>query len=382
MASQDPSIDVECPILVDTEEVPDLIEVQEHAVNKPLEESDIEKKIPITIVTGFLGSGKTTLLNYILTEQHNKRVAVILNEFGESSDIEKSLSVNQDGELYEEWLELRNGCLCCSVKDSGVKAIENLMTKKGKFDYILLETTGLADPGPIASIFWLDDQLCSEIFLDGIITVVDAKHIEQQLKERKDNDEVNEATRQIALADRIVLNKIDLVKEDEVENLESVIRSINSETRLLKTEKAKVPMDFILDIGAYDVNTTKSAPEFVKSSAKSHLDQNVTTVCIRFKNDCEDVKKVESWIQELLWEGKVPGQEESGKEVTVLRLKGILTPQGRPQVRVVIQGVQQIYDMQEIPITSDTTKESKLVLIGKGLNQAQLEQSLWSFLGH
>ncbi|KAH3694870.1 hypothetical protein DPMN_082311 [Dreissena polymorpha] len=137
----------------DEEDIPDLVAA--------------ESKVPVTIITGFLGAGKTTLLNYVLTEQHGKRIAVIMNEFGEGDSIEKSMSVGSDGERYEEWLELRNGCLCCSVKDNGVQAIENLMTKKGKFDYILLETTGLADPGPIASIFWLDEDLCSDLYLDG-----------------------------------------------------------------------------------------------------------------------------------------------------------------------------------------------------------------------
>uniref|UniRef100_A0A8D2H2H6 CobW/HypB/UreG nucleotide-binding domain-containing protein n=2 Tax=Urocitellus parryii TaxID=9999 RepID=A0A8D2H2H6_UROPR len=133
-------------------------------------------KIPVTIITGYLGAGKTTLLNYILTEQHSKKIAVILNEFGEGSAVEKSLAISQGGELYEEWLELGNGCLCCSVKDNGLRAIENLMQKKGKFDYILLETTGLADPGAVASMFWVDAELGSDIYLDGIITVVDSKY--------------------------------------------------------------------------------------------------------------------------------------------------------------------------------------------------------------
>ncbi|KAL1462260.1 hypothetical protein WDU94_014109 [Cyamophila willieti] len=135
------------------------------------------KPVPVTIITGYLGAGKTTLLNYILTEQHDKKIAVILNEFGEGSAMEKSVSVGNSGNLYEEWLELKNGCLCCSVKDNGVKAIENLMLKRGKFDYILLETTGLADPGPIAKVFWLDKELGSDIYLDGIVTVVDSNHI-------------------------------------------------------------------------------------------------------------------------------------------------------------------------------------------------------------
>uniref|UniRef100_A0A673MQ87 COBW domain-containing protein 2-like n=1 Tax=Sinocyclocheilus rhinocerous TaxID=307959 RepID=A0A673MQ87_9TELE len=151
------------------DECPELVPIKEKQTGPTVQ-------IPVTIITGYLGAGKTTLLNYILTEQHNKRIAVILNEFGEGSALEKSLAVSQAGELYEEWLELRNGCLCCSVKDNGLKAIENLMEKKGKFDYILLETTGLADPGAVASMFWVDAELGSDVYLDGIVTVIDAKY--------------------------------------------------------------------------------------------------------------------------------------------------------------------------------------------------------------
>ncbi|XP_030852725.1 COBW domain-containing protein 1-like [Strongylocentrotus purpuratus] len=173
------------------DECPDLIPVPV----RPEVNDEPACKIPVTIITGFLGAGKTTLLNYILTEQHEKKIAVILNEFGAGSAVEQSMSIGQSGELYEEWLELRNGCLCCSVKDNGVQAIENLMKKRGKFDYILLETTGLADPGPIASIFWLDDELGSEIYLDGIITVIDAKFGLQHIKEEKPEGILNEAVR-------------------------------------------------------------------------------------------------------------------------------------------------------------------------------------------
>uniref|UniRef100_A0A8C7XHA4 COBW domain containing n=1 Tax=Oryzias sinensis TaxID=183150 RepID=A0A8C7XHA4_9TELE len=159
------------------------------------------QQIPVTIITGYLGAGKTTLLNYILTEQHNKRIAVILNEFGEGSALEKSLAVSQAGELYEEWLELRNGCLCCSVKDNGLKAIENLMEKKGKFDYILLETTGLADPGAVASMFWVDAELGSDIYLDGI----------------------------------------------------DVVRSINGLVKILETQRSRVDLSEVLDLHSFDI---------------------------------------------------------------------------------------------------------------------------------
>ncbi|XP_054254150.1 zinc-regulated GTPase metalloprotein activator 1A-like isoform X10 [Indicator indicator] len=180
---------------MEDEDCPDLVPIDTGGAEET--ESSPSRKIPVTIITGYLGAGKTTLLNYILTEQHNKRIAVILNEFGEGSALEKSLAISQGGELYEEWLELRNGCLCCSVKDNGVKAIENLMQRRGKFDYILLETTGLADPGAVASIFWVDSELGSDIYLDGVISVVDAKHGLQHLTEEKPEGLVNEASRSI-----------------------------------------------------------------------------------------------------------------------------------------------------------------------------------------
>ncbi|XP_063452073.1 zinc-regulated GTPase metalloprotein activator 1A-like isoform X2 [Pan paniscus] len=178
------------------EDCPELVPI-ETTQSEEEEKSGLGAKIPVTIITGYLGAGKTTLLNYILTEQHSKRVAVILNEFGEGSALEKSLAVSQGGELYEEWLELRNGCLCCSVKDNGLRAIENLMQKKGKFDYILLETTGLADPGAVASMFWVDAELGSDIYLDGIITIVDSKYGLKHLTEEKPDGLINEATRSI-----------------------------------------------------------------------------------------------------------------------------------------------------------------------------------------
>ncbi|NXE21538.1 CBWD1 protein, partial [Ardeotis kori] len=208
--------------LMEDDDCPDLVPIDAGGVEES--ESSPSRKIPVTIITGYLGAGKTTLLNYILTEQHNKRIAVILNEFGEGIALEKSLAISQGGELYEEWLELRNGCLCCSVKDNGVKAIENLMQRRGKFDYILLETTGLADPGTVASMFWVDSELGSDIYLDGIVAVVDAKHGLQHLTEEKPDGLVNEASRQIALADLIIINKTDLVSEEELNKVRTSVR--------------------------------------------------------------------------------------------------------------------------------------------------------------
>ncbi|KAK2488986.1 hypothetical protein MC885_017638, partial [Smutsia gigantea] len=236
------------------EDCPELVPI-ETKQREEEEKSGPGAKIPVTIITGYLGAGKTTLLNYILTEQHSKRVAVILNEFGEGSAVEKSLAVSQGGELYEEWLELRNGCLCCSVKDNGLRAIENLMQKKGKFDYILLETTGLADPGAVASMFWVDAELGIDIYLDGKFREqifscfqFDDKH----LAEEKPDGLINEASRQVALADIIIINKTDLVSEEDLNKLRRTIRSINGLGKMLETQRSRVDLSNVLDLHAFD----------------------------------------------------------------------------------------------------------------------------------
>ncbi|EHB13956.1 COBW domain-containing protein 2 [Heterocephalus glaber] len=255
------------------------------------------------------GAGKTTLLNYILMEQHSKRIAVILNEFGEGSAVEKSLAVSQGGELYEEWLKLGNGngCLCCSVKDSGLRAIENLMQKKGKFDYILLETTGLADPGAVASIFWVDAELGSDIYLDGIITVVDSKYGLKHLAEEKPDGLTNEATR--------------------------------------------VDLSNILDLHAFDSLSGISFQEKLQyvPTAQPHLDQN------------------------LLWEKNVRNKDGHCMEVT--RLKGLVSIRDKPQ-QMIVQGVHELYDLEETPVSwkDDTERTSRLVLIGRNLDKDILKQ--------
>ncbi|RGB32891.1 CobW/HypB/UreG, nucleotide-binding domain-containing protein [Rhizophagus diaphanus] len=377
-------------------EIPELVEVilDSSSVGNPVQENEklniegnVGSKVPITIITGFLGSGKTTLLNYILTEQHGKKIAVILNEFGESSGIEKSLSISQDGDLFEEWLELKNGCLCCSVKDNGVKAIENLMQKKGKFDYILLETTGLADPGPIASMFWLDDDLGGDIYLDGIVTLVDAKYIQQYLLEEKEDEPINEAVRQIAIADRIIINKMDLVTPLTLNTVQAQIRLINSAADILRTEKSRVPLNFILDIHAYDfkqvLTLNNSEPNVLGSETQSHhhIEKEVRTICLsEFPVKTIDIPKFERWIQWILWEKTIP--ITSSDNITILRLKGILTPISNPDSRIVIQGVQELYDLQQAPSSSSNqTIDDKIVIIGKNLDYQKLKQSLWNYMG-
>ncbi|XP_035877616.1 COBW domain-containing protein 3 isoform X5 [Phyllostomus discolor] len=332
------------------EDCPELVPI-ETKQREEEEKSGPGVKIPVTIITGYLGAGKTTLLNYILTEQHSKRVAVILNEFGEGSAVEKSLAVSQGGELYEEWLELRNGCLCCSVKDNGLRAIENLMQKKGKFDYILLETTGLADPGAVASMFWTDAELGSDIYLDGIITIVDSKYGLKHLTEEKPDGLINEASRQVALADIIIINKTDLVSEEDLNKLRTRIRSVNGLGKILETQRSRVALSNVLDLHAFDSLSGISLQEKLQHlpTIHPHLDQN------------------------LLWEKDV--RNKDGDCMEVIRLKGLVSIKDKPQ-QMIVQGVYELYDVEETPVSwkEDAERTNRLVLIGRNLDKDILQQ--------
>ena len=201
------------------------------------------RKVPVTILTGFLGSGKTTLLNRILSEEHGKRIAVIENEYGEVG-IDQALVINADEEIFE----MSNGCICCTVRGDLIRVLGNLMKRRDKFDYVLVETTGLADPGPVAQTFFMDDEIRAEFSLDGIVTLVDAVHIEQQLG-RSD-----ESTEQIAFADILVLNKTDLVNGEALNRLESRLRDMNRMARVVRSERANVSVDTVLNLDAFDLD--------------------------------------------------------------------------------------------------------------------------------
>ena len=201
------------------------------------------KEVPVTILTGFLGSGKTTLLNRILSEQHGKRIAVIENEFGEVG-IDQALVINAEEEIFE----MANGCICCTVRGDLIRVLGNLMKRRDKFDYVVVETTGLADPGPVAQTFFMDDEISSEFSLDGIITLVDTFHINQQLGRS------NESTEQIAFADVIVLNKTDLVKDSELDNLEARLREMNKMAKFIRSEMANVPINSVLDKSTFNLD--------------------------------------------------------------------------------------------------------------------------------
>jgi G3E family GTPase len=211
------------------------------------------KKIPVTVLTGFLGSGKTTLLNRILTEQHGKRIAVIENEFGEIG-IDQALVINADEEVFE----MNNGCICCTVRGDLIRILGNLMKRRDKFDHILVETTGMADPGPVAQTFFVDDDMKDLFSLDGIVTLVDAHHVHLHI------DDSSECREQIAFADVLVLNKCDLVSPAELDALERRIRGMNGVARVLRARHADVPIASVLDVGGFDLaRAVSEKPSFL-----------------------------------------------------------------------------------------------------------------------
>jgi G3E family GTPase len=307
-------------------------------------------QVPVTVLTGYLGAGKTTLLNRVLTEQHGKKYAVIVNEFGELG-IDNELVVDAEEEVFE----MNNGCICCTVRGDLIRIIEGLMKRKGRFDAILIETTGLADPAPVAQTFFVDDEVRSRTKLDSIVTVVDAKNFLQRLEDS------HEAAEQVAFADIVLLNKIDLVSPDEAARVEARIRSINPMARLHKTDHCAMPVAEVLDRGAFDLSRIlEIEPNFLGEDTHEH-DDAITSVSLRATRPL-DAEKFNAWISELL---RVRG-------IDILRCKGILNLKNSPH-RFVFQGVHMLMEGRAgKPWLDSETRESKFVLIGRNLGEASL----------
>jgi len=317
-----------------------------------------DSKVPVTVVTGFLGSGKTTLVNYILSENHGKRIAVIENEFGEVG-IDDALVIDAEEEIFE----MNNGCICCTVRGDLIRILGTLMKRREKFDYILVETTGLADPAPVAQTFFVDDEIRAQLRLDAIVTVVDAKHLSLHLFEEKEEGVENEALEQIAFADRILVNKTDLVSEEEVVVVESHLRSINASASLVRTHMSKVDLDWILNVGAFNLERVLEVePTFLEDSEHLH-DQSITSVGIEQEGQV-DVAKINNWLGWLLGE----------KGTDIFRMKGILNVAGSEQ-RYVFQGVHMLFDGQPDRAWAEgESRVNKMIFIGRNLDRDEIRQ--------
>lgn len=330
----------------------------------------VSAKVPVTILTGFLGSGKTTLLHYVLSAEHNLRIAVIVNEFEFGKTIEKGLTLKSSQKPDDEWLELDNGCMCCTAQTQTVQALEKLMQRKGTFDLVLVETSGLADPAPVASMFWQDEALCGSLYLSGIVTLVDAKNICKYLR---DPDVAGEATRQILMADRIVLNKCDLATEEEKNEAVVSVRQINPIVQVL-------PATFSVLNNLREVimlNTTRQAMELdhLHSSGPS----SITAMSLEFFEQpnflaVSDRSDVDMICRDMLYMEHDPPFE-------VVRCKAAFwMRKGDHYSLLQLQTIGDLFDVTPMEGQSVPLGCSRVLVLGKQLNENVLRGIFLKYL--
>jgi G3E family GTPase len=327
------------------------------------------EKIPVTVLTGYLGAGKTTLLNRILSEPHGRKYAVIVNEFGEIG-IDNELVVGADEEVFE----MNNGCVCCTVRGDLIRIIEGLMKRKGRFDAIIVETTGLADPAPVAQTFFVDEDVRASARLDAVVTIADAKWLAQRLRDAP------EAKNQIAFADVIVLNKTDLVTPAELREVEARIRAINPYARLHRAQNCDVAIAEVLERRAFDLDRIlEIEPEFLAvddhdhrdhdhhghrhQGLKHYHDEDMQSIGARLEGDV-DPDKFMPWINQLT----------QARGPNILRCKGVVAFKGDPN-RFVFQGVHMMLDGEpQREWRAGEKRESKVVFIGRDLDEDEIRE--------
>lgn len=315
-----------------------------------------DRRIPVTVVTGFLGSGKTTLVNRILSETHGRKIAVIVNEFGEVS-VDGQLIVQDE---QEELVEFNNGCLCCTVRGDLIETLARLK-ERANLDAILIETTGLADPAPVASTFFVADEIRSDTRLDSFVTLADAVNLEQNLEQS------HEALEQIAFADIILINKKDLVSAEQMAEIERRIRTLNPMAKIHHTEQGKIDLDLVFGVGAFELDAKLEVdPTFLEDLEHEH-DEEVTSFVLREERPI-DVNRFMGWITPLLME---QGQD-------IYRTKGIFHAQGFRE-RLVFQSVRMLTAMRpDKPWKPEEKKITEYVVIGRNLDRDEFAEGFAS----